>query len=186
MSQAVADSVRGQKVGVVTSAYPLAPWADFLAATDAGWWRNYPGAIRFAGAKYSAAKICDEVEQIKTPHVGLSSSSGVLALEVAKQRGATRILLLGFDHKGTHYFGPYKNGLRNTPDRRRKEHAEQFAQWGRVNKDIEVINCTPGSALSCFPMARLEDVLNESCGEGPPSRTAEEQSPCSLGARPVE
>jgi len=166
MSQAVADSVRGQKVGVLTSAYPLAPWADFLAATDAGWWRNYPDAKLFAGAKYSAAKVGDEVTQIATSHVGTSSSSGVLALEVAKQRGATRILLLGFDHKGTHYFGPYKNGLRNTPDRRRKEHAEQFAQWGRVNKDIEVLNCTEGSALKCFPMARLDDCLAELAAPG--------------------
>jgi hypothetical protein len=160
LSQALADSVRGFRVGVLTSAYPLAPWAEFLAATDAGFWRKYPEAKDFAGAKYSAAKVGDEVAQVTTPHVGLSSSSGVLGLEVAKQRGATRILLLGFDHRGTHFFGPYKNGLRNTPERRRLEHEQQFAQWGRVNKDIEVWNCTEGSALKCFPMARLENELD--------------------------
>ena len=159
MSQAVADSVRGQKVGVVTSAMPLAPWADFLAATDAGWWLRTPESRKFAGAKYSAARIGDEVTRISTPLVTSSTNSGVLALEVAKQLGATRVLLLGFDHHGTHYFGPYTNGLRNTPERRRLEHMRQFEQWGRANKGIEVVNCTPNSALKCFPMARLDESL---------------------------
>jgi len=162
MSRAVADSVRGQKVGVVTSAMPLAPWADFLAATDAGWWLRTPESRKFAGAKYSAARIGDEVTRINTPLVTSSTNSGVLALEVAKQLGATRVLLLGFDHRGTHYFGPYTNGLRNTPERRRLEHMRQFEQWGRANKGIEVVNCTPNSALKCFPMARLDESLAQS------------------------
>lgn len=160
MSQALADSVRGCRVGVITSAYPLAPWADFLAGTDAGWWLRTPDAKKFAGDKYSVGRIGDEVTQVR--EVTTSTNSGVLALEVAKQRGATKILLLGFDHHGTHYFGPYTNGLRNTPERRRREHMMQFAQWGRENKGIEVINCTEGSALKCFPMARLEEVFDES------------------------
>lgn len=166
MSQAVADSVRGCRAGVVTSAYPLAPWADFLAATDAGWWLRTPDAKRFAGDKYSAGRIGDDVTRISTDLVTSSTNSGVLALEVAKQRGATKILLLGFDHHGTHYFGPYTNGLRNTPERRRLEHMRQFEQWGRANKGIEIFNCTPGSALKCFPMARLDDCLAELAAPG--------------------
>jgi hypothetical protein len=70
--------------------------------------------------------------------------------------GATRILLLGADFHGSHYFGEYTNGLRNTDEKRRKMHANQFAEWGKANKEIKVLNVTPGSALTCFPMARLE------------------------------
>jgi hypothetical protein len=69
-------------------------------------------------------------------------NSGVLALECAKRFGATRILLLGYDMRGSHFFGPYANGLRNTTERKRTDHLRQYAKWGRANPDIEVINCT--------------------------------------------
>lgn len=159
MSQAVADSVRGQKVGVVTSAYPLAPWADFLAATDVQWWLKNPEARKFAGRKFSPNRIGDGVEKIRTKLVISCCNSGVLALECAKRLGATRILLLGFDMGLGHYFGQYTNGLSNTTAQRRVVHHAQFASWAKANRDIEVLNCTPGSALQAFPMARLEDCL---------------------------
>jgi hypothetical protein len=75
--------------------------------------------------------------------------------------GATEILLLGFDMKGSHFFGKYTNGLRNTTPLQRANHIKQYEQWARANKGIRVTNCTKGSALTCFPMARLEDVLDE-------------------------
>ena len=55
MSQALADSVRGCRVGAVTSALPLATWAEFVAASDVSWWRRMGAAgarfrrVRFGG-----------------------------------------------------------------------------------------------------------------------------------------
>ena len=47
----------------------------------------------------------------------------------------------------------------DTMDRRRV-HLRQFEAWAKANRDIEVINVTQGSHLTCFPMARIEDVAD--------------------------
>jgi hypothetical protein len=170
LSPAVAESVRHlQTVAVNTVGLDvinsvtgevvpaIAPWATALAANDVAFWAAFPQAREFAGRRFSANRIkgVERIEGVSSGHC-----SGVLALEVAKHLGATRILLLGCDMHGTHYFGPYAHQkLKNTTDPRRKIHIQQFAQWGKRNPGIEVINCTPGSALQCFPHSTLEAAL---------------------------
>ena len=111
------------------------------------------------------------VEQVRMPEIGWSVvNSGVLALECARRAGATRILLLGFDMRGSHFFGSYTNGLSNTTEAKRRVHLAQYARWARLHKAIEVINCTPGSALHCFPKARLEDAGDILGPQGQPER----------------
>lgn len=100
-------------------------------------------------------------EKVCMPYLGSVCNSGVLALECAKIMGATKILLLGFDMRGTHFFGKYTNGLRNTTPLQRNNHMKQYDQWARTNKALQVVNCTRNSALECFPKASLEDVLDE-------------------------
>lgn len=148
MSPDLAASLRGRRVGVVGNCFELAPWAEFVAANDLSWWAAYPAAMKFAGRRFSSHKIVG-VEQLQSSRHNWNS--GVLALAVAAWMGATVVRLHGFDMHGSHYFGPYENGLRNTPRDRREVHKQQYAQWGRQNRSVSVINCTPGSALTCFP-----------------------------------
>lgn len=152
-----AEAVWPLPLGVVGCAFQLAPWADFIASSDAKWWRTYPEAMQLP-ERYCMANHVRGVERVR---IGIATccNSGVLALEVAKRKGATRILLLGFDMHGSHFFGKYTNGLTNTIPAKRKQHLAQYAQWRRMNPGVEVINCTPDSALQCFPKARLEDVV---------------------------
>lgn len=157
-SQKVAENVRMMRLGVIGCAYQLAPWADFIAASDRGWWRKYPEAMELKGKKYAMAPVPD-VERVAVPQIGTTCNSGVLALECAKREGATKIILLGFDMQGSHFFGKYTNGLRNTTPNQRQQHHKQYEQWARSNKAISVVNCTPNSALACFPKASLEEVL---------------------------
>jgi len=156
-----AERVRaaGIPLGVIGNAFQLAPWADFLAATDAAWWRKFPEALTLPGAKYTMHEVRG-VERVKVAGY-VSVNSGVLGLEVARSKGASRILLLGFDMHGTHFFGPYTNGLSNTTDQRRRMHLAQYARWAKRNRVIEVFNCTAGSALKCFPEARLDDFCSD-------------------------
>lgn len=146
----------GIPLGAIGNAFQLAPWAQFIAATDSGWWRKHPEAKALPGQKYTMHTVPD-LETVKIDGLYRICNSGVLGLECARLQGATRILLLGFDMHGTHFFGPYSNGLRNTSTAQRKQHMQQYAQWARVNRGIEVINCTQGSALTCFPTARLDE-----------------------------
>jgi len=157
MSQDLADKVRGRcHVIAVSDAFRLAPWADALVSQDRAWWKRYPEALEFSGRKFSTNEVAG-VERILQGIVKNGTNSGLLGMEVAKLMGAARILLLGFDLRGTHYFGPHPSGLKNTTPERFKVMLRQFAKWPR--NGVEVLNCTGVSDLKCFPMARLEDVL---------------------------
>lgn len=153
-SAEVAERLKVFPLGTIGCAYQLAPWARFVAASDGKWWRTYPDA-RQVGTGYTMHTVSG-VEHVRIPQLGVVNS-GVLGLEVAKRLGATRILLCGFDMHGTHFFGPYRNGLGNTTEARRKVHLGQYAQWQRLNRRIEVVNLTEGSALTYFPTANLDD-----------------------------
>lgn len=159
-----AEKVRHLNVGVISSALPLAPWAQFIAASDGAWWRKYPEAMKVP-ERYAMAPV-SSVTRIKSAF-GSPCNSGVLGLEVLKMKGVERVLLIGFDMHGSHYFGPYKNGLSNTPPMQRRKHVTQFQAWAKANPQITVINCSPASALTCFPKARLDECLKPSADAGP-------------------
>jgi hypothetical protein len=89
------------------------------------------------------------------------SNTGHGAINLAVHFGANRIILLGFDMH-------YKNGF--NWHKNHKEHA-LIARYNKVfipqlemaakeleTMGIEVLNCTPGSALDCFPFANIEEV----------------------------
>lgn len=154
MSQAVADSVAGLQVVAVNNAYLLAPWAEALAASDLKWWLQYPDAMKFAGRRFSTARIA-HVERVEG--VRSSTCSGVLALHVAALLGARRVLLLGVDMRGGHYFGEYRKPLRNADPARHAEHAAQFEKFARAHPELEVLNGTSDSALKCFPNATVDE-----------------------------
>jgi len=158
MNADLAERVRGQKVCVVNNAYELAPWADVLVANDVKWWKNHPEAHKFAGRKFTSHRI-EGVETAKPNTFGGMANSGLLALDVLRNLGATKVVMLGFDMHGSHFFGPYTNGCINTLPSRRKEHMLQFAQWKKRNPKVEVLNATEGTALKCFPLVRLDEVL---------------------------
>lgn len=155
MSQELADFVRGKcSVVAVSDAYKLAPWADALVSNDRVWWSAYPDAKNFAGRKFCGA-IASGLEVIKGAHMGSGLNSGLQGMRVAQMLGATRILLLGFDMSGSHFFGLHPAPLANTTPKRFMKHIEQFKKW----RGCPVINCTPGSALTQFPFADVREVL---------------------------
>lgn len=158
MSLELAERVRGKLVCAVNNSFELAPWADILVANDQSWWRKHPHARQFGGRKFSS-NLIDGIERVKPNTFGSQSNSGVLALDTVRNLGATSVVLLGFDMHGTHFFGEYTNGCNNTSDKRRQVHHQQYRQWAKRNT-IEVLNCTKGSALDCFPMRELDAVLD--------------------------
>jgi hypothetical protein len=164
MSQAVAGAVRGRcRAIAVSDSYRLAPWADALVAQDWAWWKVHQEAKFFRGRKFCGPAVRGEsphpVEQLEPDGMIVSSTnSGLLACLVAvKFFGASRILLLGLDMHGSHFFGPHPSPLGNTSEQRFEALKGQFARW--KPKGVEVLNCTPGSGLQCFKFADLEVAL---------------------------
>lgn len=160
------------RVIVINDNYQLAPWADMLYACDHQWWLWHYGVPDFMGLKVTQDK--DAAEEFGLTWIpskkgsGLSENpeyihqgrnSGYQAINIAHLMGASRVLLLGYDMhtvegQSPRWFGHHPNQL--VPDYRDYiEHFNTIANQGAV----EVINCTPGSAIECFEKRKLTDVL---------------------------
>ena len=85
----------GFPVGAVGNAFQLVDSPAFIAASDSAWWRKHPEAKERDCPKFTMHTVSG-CTHVRIPTQGIVNS-GVLGLEVAKKRGATRILLLGFD-----------------------------------------------------------------------------------------
>lgn len=156
--QAREDGRLAGVVAVSNVGIDKAPWADILVSYDAAWWRAYPEAFEFKGEKYCSQKL-QEVDQWKCPYFS-GCNSGLMGMYIALERGADKIIMLGFDMHGSHYFGPHirSNGtlhLKNSSEKIFNRHKAQFRQW----RGCPVVNCTPGSALDFFPMAELRGTI---------------------------
>lgn len=165
MSQAVADSVRGKcKVVAVSDAYRLAPWADALASTDYAWWRAHPDALKFPGQKFGVIPSFRTLDGVESLPVETGTNSGLLGVMAAVRLGAARVLLCGFDmhSPGQHFFGRHPAPLSATPPGRMEVFKKQFS--GYRPRGVEIINCTPGSALRCYRFGNLQQFLqSEEC-----------------------
>lgn len=161
LTQEQADAVKGRcQVVAVSDAYKFAPWSNALASCDASWWKNNPEAQDFAGRKFTTAPDWQGLSGLeRVPGVASGTNSGLLGLMVAVQLGATTILMLGYDMHGTHFFGAHPEPLRNPNAARFDVFKKQFERY--KPRGVEIINCTPGSALRAYPMGDLHASLAE-------------------------
>lgn len=160
----------------VNNSYQLAGWATALWGADARWWAYHRGAPSFTGLKYSLARGAG-----KWPGVQVLRNAGRLGLEaeptgikngwngtyqsinLAVHFGAARVLLLGVDMKrgpdgkehwhGNHpWHAPSSYGLFMLAFKSLVDPLQ--------DRGVSVVNCSPGSALTCFPQRPLREVLS--------------------------
>jgi len=85
-------------------------------------------------------------------------NSGFQALNLTILFGSPYIVLVGFDmrHVGgkAHFFGDHPNGLYQRP-----EYQSFVKKFTPPPEGVQIINATPDSALTCYPMMSLEDAL---------------------------
>jgi len=148
----------------VNNSWKLARFADVIYAGDMAWWRAYGREIDIPAERWSCTRQASH--HYGTKHhstYGGSFNSGQRAIQFAIERGAARVILLGFDcsvRHGLHWHGPHsKTG---NPDKLKvKKWRRQFervaAQAERAK--CEVINCSRYTELACFPMESLENTL---------------------------
>lgn len=194
MTVAVAEAVRASGVRAIavnnqaipTNGHPaMAPWADILYAADAMWWaHNKEAAAAFAGRKVTICPnngdqfnvVLEETLVLgnggatgfdeRPTHLRTGHNSGYQAVHLAAHLGVARILLCGFDmhdRRGKHWFG--EHAFQRVVSRY-DLFMEAFASGAPAfaARGIVVINCTPDSALKCFPFMELEEALRGVCG----------------------
>jgi hypothetical protein len=173
------------RVIAVNDAHRLAPWADALYAADAKWWNYHGGVPTFTGPKYGlqgtahglkpalAAGITilentgDSGLEVDPRGVRTGKNSGYQAINVAVHFGASRILLLGYDmhapnQASSHWFGQHPSELRAYSPYDAFLHLFASMPEPLQVLGVEVINCTPGSALTVFPLQPLREALGAS------------------------
>lgn len=180
MNQSIADILQGKVRAIaVNDSYRLAPWSDILYAADYLWWKEYPEARKFDGRKVTIMPLgCSTIEfpelvylenggygglDPRPTHIRTGKNSGYQAIHIAAHLGVKRILLCGFDMREVsgkkHWFGDHPPNVNKT---------QPFGMWISLfnmlapalrAKGIEVVNCTPGTALHCFKEEKLEDAL---------------------------
>jgi len=177
----VAEYCRYQFVIAVNDAYLLMPYARMMYAADAPWWEVHKGAPAFAGERWSvleftkpeatAAKLATadkyDINLIYgAPGFGFSvdkkvlhygANSGFQAINLALHIGASRVLLVGFNMEGDHFFGKHPLPLRNTDP---GAFIRYFNNAAAAHNGAAIINCTPRSELKSFPYQPLESALS--------------------------
>lgn len=172
------EAGRVRVVGV-NNTYRLAPWVDVVFAVDLLWWKKHHADVKARAPRAetvtqdaSAHKQFDLRTRIRGAasdglgmhEIHTGGNGGHAAVNLAYLWGAKRIVLLGYDMK----LGP--NGERHW-------HADHpapciqtqlFDHWIRrfesTARDlkklgIEVLNCTPGSALPWFKRCTIDEAL---------------------------
>lgn len=184
LTPAQVDACRGRVRAIaVNDALRLCPWASVHYFCDAKWWNWHHGKDwykAFRGLRVTLENLqlredptLNGIQNVgkqglceKPNGVMTGANSGYQCINLAVHLGFTRLLLLGFDMKGrlegrnvrTHWFGEHPGGTSPTVYSQMLEHFPTLIAPLKA-RGVEVINCTPDSALRCFPMRRLEEAL---------------------------
>lgn len=97
-----------------------------------------------------------------------AESSVTLAINYAVHRGVARIILLGCDGKpgpnGERRVGGPETDTRDAMARYRDQDRAMRSQIEPLRaRGIGIVNCSPGSVLTAYPRADLEDAIAASC-----------------------
>jgi hypothetical protein len=173
----------GWRVIAVNDAYKLLPFADVLYACDQRWWEIHLDGMAFAGERWTShhanTKQPEKVAfasvnglrlvggqhgpgfSLDPSRIHYGNLSGFQAINLAILFGCVRIVLVGMDmhtRNGRHFFGNHPRGLNNGAHF--EEWVPLFTEAARLlPAGIRIVNATPGSALTCWPMVDLIDAL---------------------------
>ena len=154
---------KAKAVIVANTTFRAAPWADALFAIDRDWWKTYLNEINatFKGQRFSKNSQNPAYNVVQLKEINTYGNSGAGCISVAEQAGAARVILLGFDCGHTngisHWHGDHPNHLGNAG--LTNQWLDKFKQLADDFKHIEIINASRETAITCFPRARLEDLL---------------------------
>ena len=161
------------------------PVLDGFIACDPPWWKIYGREFRAAHPSTPAWSWDENVARLfHVEHIpgrwfdGISNdptwisynhSSGAQALNIAALCGCEPLVLVGFDMdyrpgERRHYFAGLSDVDGEYPPALRKHStfAGLLGNYQAIANQVDrpaILNATPGSAMRCFPMTTLDDVL---------------------------
>lgn len=175
-----ASQLMGKHVIVVNNSYKLAFWAEVLFFGDCWWFEQHRKPLQsFSGLiittccyQIHAFRRVMHIRQ-KLNRFGLSKNrafltwnmnAGACAVNVAKHLGASRIVLLGYDMRQIDNCNNWHHDHMTSDDPSHDPYEEFLLAWPYIARDakrdgLEIINATPGSAITHFPIINPQDIV---------------------------
>ncbi len=183
-----ASVLRNVRVITINDSWRLAPWADAMYFCDQRWWclqqssrtawkDRYVETVK-AGGWVTISKGFETHDYVRHLTRGAAlgletnpkllatgNNSGFQAINLAYHFGASKIVLLGYDMKvagkRTHWHDEERAPAANFQSHCERHFLPCFQSLVRPLRDagVEVINATPGSALTLWPNLPLEEAL---------------------------
>ena len=174
------ENSEAKTIAVNSTAFKMAI-PDVVYAGDFLWWKVSHNKIDVGRAATPVRWTCDrtaaeryQLNWVKGvnalglgrgPHIHTNGNSGAQAINLAYLFGCRRILLLGFDMKlgpkgEKHWHGDHPSPLMQGMCFGDWIHKFNHLAVDLKKEGCEVINCTPGSALTCFPMSTIEKEIS--------------------------
>jgi hypothetical protein len=158
----------------VNSTIFSAPWADILFALDHHWWKRYGAQVadlpceRLTSSQNSLQFGPDLIPkrpgQFMADGGVVGQNSGQVAVEIARLRGATEIVMLGVDFchvdGKTHHHGDHPGGLGNADKPHRWLHYFEGLAGCLKERGVRAINCSPYYPGEGFERMTLEALLD--------------------------
>lgn len=176
------DAASDRYAIAINTTFRRAPFADIVYACDGEYWRAIENGVRYIDEVLGTfqksqlwtqdRKAADDfglryIESLRAP--GLSrdpsrihqgNNSGYQCINIAYHAGARRIILLGFDCKPGHWHKPHPSPLSNSAPVERWKREFRALASDLKGTGVDVVNCTPGSALKSFRTESLDDTLS--------------------------
>lgn len=155
----------GYPVIAVNSSWKLIPECQYLFAADCDWWDKYHGTLQTDAIFWTVsgrAQLRYGINLFQPPDCD-TFNSGQRAIQLAAHLSAQRIILLGYDcslENGTHWHGDHPAGLKNPDVNTTARWIEEFSRTAKSLSDLEIINCSRQTTLTCFPRLTIEAALN--------------------------
>jgi hypothetical protein len=161
----------------VNNSFRLDPGAEVVAFGDFQWFMKYRFELQKHAAAYKVTwrpvpalpgvrplelRRCTKSPPSfsRNPAMVFGGNSGHGALNLAYLFGACRILLLGFDLTGARGHNWHAEHTAHANEARFSIWIERFGEAATELRrlGVEVLNCSPGSALTCFDFANVEEL----------------------------
>lgn len=154
----------GFPVIAVNSSWRAIPDCTYIYAGDLAWWElnvpSLPESPERWTCNFRAHKRFG-LSLFETDTTG-TFNSGQRAILLAQHLGAIRIILLGYDCSiadGSHWHGDHTLLDNPTAANAARWHGEFERVAGEMAGQVEIINCSRKTALTCFSRMPLADAL---------------------------
>lgn len=180
---AIARNLDLCRVIAINDAMFLCGFADIGFALDARWWAQHNQYPRFGGARvmghHEGKTGLRLVKRLNItgltgfdPEPGTvrnGANTGTAAVHLAAQLATRKIFLVAYDFSGAHaldhWFGRYEQ-----PEFNKQSDVQKWLEYFRIltdilaEKGVEVVQCSPRSAIDWLPTAPVETILQAQAG----------------------